>query len=80
MTPQEKKSTTQSLALYKVAQGVFFDTHMQELNVWSSGRCLPHRQASYDVSLHPECLPYPFKNLSLPAIFLCVTEKHAAFW
>src|SRR3954449_8455148 len=29
--------------------------------------------------LLPECLPYPFKNLFLPAILLRVTEKHAAF-
>jgi hypothetical protein len=32
------------------------------------------------MSLLSECLLYPFKNLFLSAIFLRVTEKHAAFW
>jgi hypothetical protein len=49
-----------------------------ELKVWSSFIHLPHRQASYDVPLLPECLPYPFKELWLSGILGCVTEHHCA--
>ena len=63
--------------LFKI---VLFITYMQGLQVWSSFINLPHRQASDYMALLPECLLDPFNNLFLSAIFLCVTEKHAAFW
>jgi hypothetical protein len=40
---------------------------------------LLHRQTSYYMSLLFKCLLYSLKNLSLPRILLCVTEKHPAF-
>jgi len=40
---------------------------------------LSHRHAPDRMSLLSKRLPNPFQNLSLPAIFLRVTEKHAAF-
>jgi hypothetical protein len=71
---------TLGIAPEAVAQGGFDVPHMKELKVWRSCRYFPHRQASYNVSFFPECLPYPFKNLFLSAIFLRVTEEHPAFW
>src|SRR4029453_13799777 len=62
-----------------VSHWCFDNPHMQELKAWSSFIHLTHRQASYHMSVLTECLLYPFKNLSLSAILLRVTEKHAAF-
>jgi len=75
----EAVTTTVVKADY-VAYWCFYDTHMQELKVWSSFIYLPHRQTSYDMPMLPECLLYPLKNLFLSAIFLRVTEKYAPFW
>jgi hypothetical protein len=52
---------------------------LQKLKVWSNFIHLPHRHAFDRMSLLPECLPYPLKNLSLSAILSRVTEKHPAF-
>ena len=51
-----------------VAHGCFDNTYMQELHVCSSGRYLPQRQASYDMAVLPESLPYPLKELPLSRI------------
>ena len=39
---------------------------------------LPHRNVSDDVPVLPECLPYPFKKLSLSGILSRVTQNHPA--
>jgi hypothetical protein len=64
---------------YILAPWCIDNSHMQELKVWSSFIHLRHRQASYDMAVLPECLPDPFKKLSLPVIFLRKAEKYAAF-
>ena len=74
--PRNSQTTT---SLFEVAHGCFDNPHMQELKVWDSFIHLRHRQASYDMSVLPECLLDSLKNLSLPVIFLRVTEKHSAF-
>ena len=56
-----------------------YDPHMQELKICSSFMHIPHRHASDRVPVLLERLLDPLKNLSLPAILLRVTEKHAAF-
>ena len=60
-----------------VAHWYFDNPVMQELKVWSSFINLPHRQASYYMSVLPECLLYPLKNPSLSGIFFCITQKHS---
>ena len=57
----------------------FCAPYRQELRVWDSFIHLPQRQASDDMPVLSKCLLDPLKNLSLPAIFLRVTEKHATF-
>ena len=58
----------------------FSDPHVQELKVWNSFIYLSHRHAFNRMPMLPERLLDPLKNLSLSAILLRVTEKHAAFW
>src|SRR4029453_13780604 len=65
-------------AIPGVAHWCFENTYMQELKVWSSFIHLTYRHAFDRVALLPERLLYPFKNLSQPAIFLRVAEKHPA--
>jgi hypothetical protein len=53
--------------------------HLQELKIWGRFIHLSHRHASDCMSLLFKRLPDPFKNLSLSAIFLRVTEEDPAF-
>ena len=62
-----------------VAAARVLGVQLQELKVWSSFIHLPHRQASYYMSLLFKRLLDPLKNLFLSAILLRVTEKHPAF-
>ena len=74
--PRNSQTTT---SLLEGAHGCFDNPPMQELKVWESFLHLRHRQASYDMSVLPECLLDALKNLSLPVIFLRVTEEYPAF-
>jgi hypothetical protein len=76
----EKDKVQERLSQVIVAHWCFCDTHMQELKMWSRVINLPHRQASYHMSMLPECLLDPLKNLPLSTILFSITQKHCSLW